>query len=113
VTNFNPNALQTNPSAIVVGAKETLTVAVDTTNALSQYPGGTAPTAASVTCVQLPANITVTLGAPSIVGNVINTKVTAGTLLAGFAYQVTFTYVPSSTTDVIESVLQIVCPPYT
>ena len=95
----------TNPAALVQFATEDVTYGNDTAAVT------TTPTAVTVTLTNA-AGTTVTLSdLPAVSGSVISQRVRANVLTrTSSPYFLTFTYTPTGTTNVLESVLVIECP---
>ncbi len=69
------------------------------------------PTVASCTMYDVTATVSVALTDTAVVaGNVVSQRVRANTLTAGHIYRLVFIFTPSGTTDIVDSVLGLVCP---
>lgn len=102
--------LTTNPSSVEFGAQEQWAPGIDCTAALSNYPNST-PTQATVVFTDTASGATVSLpDAPSVSGNVVSQRIAKDHVTAGHTYQLTLTFVPSTSTDVLETVLQVYVP---
>lgn len=104
--------LNTIPASIPFGNRETWSPGIDCTNYLSPYAPDTVPTDPVVTLavVNQPTQ-TVTLTDPPVVTGVIVTqRIPVSILDPGSNYQLTLTFVPSGTADVLEAILVLTCP---
>jgi hypothetical protein len=105
------NQLTTVPASITFGAAEQWTVGIDCTQQLSAYTSGTAPTSPAVVLADARTGAVVTLpDAPSVTGNIVSQHIAKSHVTAGRLYQLTLTYTPSGTTDVLEAILIVGVP---
>ena len=95
----------TNPAALVQFASEDIVYGNDTSAVTAT------PTAVTVALTNSAGTAVTLADAPSVAGSVISQRVRSSVLTrTSSPYFLTFTYTPTGTTNVLESVLVIECP---